>query len=152
MTEQSPITATVFTPTAGDVEGLMAWFTAYDALAVDGAVERMADVAIFPLTVTTNDSAGECVTQQWDRATFVQAMGMAGGEPGAPKPRLDNHRQPVFLNADLAVVVTDSTVTTGEHVQHMRYVDVMAKRAGEWRFTSMVQAGWGDMLRQHLGA
>lgn len=152
MSEQSPITAAAFTPTARDVEGLLAWFAAYDALAAEGDVEAMADVAVFPLTVTTNDSAGECVTQQWDRATFVQAMGMAGGEPGAPRPRLDNHRQPVFLNAHLAVVVTDSAVTTADQVQHMRYVDVMARRGGEWRFTSMIQAGWGDMLREHLGA
>ena len=149
MSDQSPITATAFTPSAQDVEQLMAWFAAYDALAEKGDVEAMADVALFPLTVTTNDSAGECVTQQWDRATFVQAMGAAGGDP---KPRLDNHRRPVFLNADLAVVVTDSTVTTADQVQHMRYVDVMAKTAGQWRFTSMVQAGWGDMLREHFGA
>ncbi len=142
MSEQSPITSAVYTPADQDVTRLLDWFAAYDALAERGDVEGMADVALFPLTVTTNDSAGECVTQQWDRDTFVQAMGMAASEP-----RLDNHRRPVFLNADLAVVVTDSTVTTGEQVQHMRYVDVMAKTGGEWRFTSMIQAGWGDMLR-----
>ena len=151
LSDQSPITTTAFTPSAQDAERLAAWFAAYDAYAERGDVEAMADAALFPLTVTTNDSAGECVTQQWDRATFVQAMGMAG-EPGAPKPRLDNRRAPVFLNADLAVVVTDSTVTIGDQVQHMRYVDVMAKTGGEWRFTSMIQAGWGDMLREYLGA
>ncbi|MFF5228955.1 hypothetical protein [Dactylosporangium sp. NPDC000521] len=149
LSEQSPITNAVFMPDDKDVARLLDWFAAYDALAERGDVEGMADVALFPLTVTTNDSAGECVTQQWDRATFVQAMRAAVGEP---RPRLDNQRQPVFLNADLAVVVTDSTVTTGEQVLHMRYVDVMAKTGGEWRFTSMIQAGWGDMLRAASGA
>ncbi|MEV0564159.1 DUF4440 domain-containing protein [Dactylosporangium sp. NPDC050588] len=149
MSDQSPITSAAYTPEDEDVTRLLDWFAAYDALAERGDVERMADVALFPLTVTTNDSAGECVTQQWDRATFIQAMGAAVGEP---RPRLDNHRRPVFLNADLAVVVTDSTVTTGEQVQHMRYVDVMAKTGGEWRFTSMIQAGWGDMPRGAFGA
>jgi hypothetical protein len=54
----------------------------------------------------------------------------------------------VFLNRDLAVVITDSTVTAGGEVQHMRYVDVMAKSGGAWGFKSMIQAGWGDMLTQ----
>ena len=54
--------------------------------------------------------------------------------------------------ADLAVVVTDSTVTADGQTRHMRYVDVMAKTGGEWRFKSMIQAGWGDMLTQYLGA
>jgi hypothetical protein len=43
-------------------------------------------------------------------------------------------------------------VTTGTDIQHMRYADIMAKHDGQWRFTSMVQAGWGDMMRQYFGA
>lgn len=148
MNDQSPYTATGFTPTDEQVQGLLAWFAEYDAHVVKGDVEAMADMALFPLVVMTNDSAGECVAQDWDRATFVQAMGMATG--GAP--RLQNQRTPVFLGPDLAVVVTNTTVTTGDEVAHMRYVDIMAKTGGRWRFKSMVQAGWGDMMRQYLGA
>lgn len=58
----------------------------------------------------------------------------------------------MFLNRDLAVVVTDAAVTVAGQTQHMRYVDVMAKTGGEWRFASMIQDGWGDMLKQQPGA
>ncbi|MEU4690703.1 DUF4440 domain-containing protein [Actinoplanes sp. NPDC023714] len=148
MTAQNPLTAAPFTPTADDTASLMAWFDRYDALVRRHDVEAMADMARFPLTVMTSDSAGEYVTQQWDRATFVQTM-----DAGAGDLNLDNQRRPFFLNHDIAVVVTDTTVTAvGEEVRHMRYVDVMAKTGGEWRFTSMIQGGWGDMLKQYLGA
>ena len=146
MTEQSPFSTAPFTPTPQDTATLLAWFERYDELARRNDVQAMADAARFPLTVTTNDSAGECVTQQWDRDTFVQAMSMD------MSARLDNERRPAFLNSDLAVVVTDSAVTADDQTHHMRYVDVMAKVGGEWSFTSMVQAGWGDMLQQHSAA
>jgi hypothetical protein len=149
MTEQSPFAATPFRPTEQQVADLLAWFAEYDALVRKGDIEGMADKALFPLTVFSNDSAGECVTQQWDRATFVQAMGQA---TDGPQPEFENHREPHFLGTDIAVVVTTTVMTVGTDVQHMRYADVMAKAGGQWRFTSMVQSGWGDMMRQYLGA
>jgi hypothetical protein len=147
MTDQSPLTTAPFEVTPEQTRALLDWFDRYDGYARDNDTEAMADVARFPLTVTTNDSSGECVTQQWDRDTFVQSMSMA-----ATSAKIDNLRRPVFLNADLAVVITDSTVTTEGQTLHMRYADVMAKVGGEWRFTSMIQAGWGDMLNQYTAA
>jgi ketosteroid isomerase-like protein len=148
MTEQSPFTATPFAPTAHDTQTLLAWFARYDDHVRRNDTEAMADMALFPLIVMTNDSAGECVAHQWDRDTFRQAMDMSAD----PSIQIDNERRPVFLNSDLAVVVTDSTVTADGQTRHMRYVDVMAKTGGEWRFKSMIQAGWGDMLKEYLGA
>jgi SnoaL-like domain len=146
-TDQSPLTDAGFVPTEQDTADLLAWFAEYDALAARNDVEAMADTALFPITVISNDSAGNGVTQIWDRAAFVQAMSDAmEGELG--DLRMENRRRPTFLNRDLAVVVTDSTVTTGGGVQHLRYVDVMVKSDGSWRFASMIQAGWGDMLKQ----
>lgn len=149
MSAQSPFSPTPFQPSEQQVGDLSAWFAEYDALAREGDVESMADRALFPLTVVSNDSAGECVTQQWDRTTFVQAMGQV---TDGPQPVLENHREPHFLAADLAVVVTTTVLTSGTDIQHMRYADIMAKTGGQWRFKSMVQAGWGDMMRQYLGA
>jgi hypothetical protein len=145
----SPFTSTPFVPTDQQVADLLAWFAEYDALARKNDVEAMADQALFPLTVISHDSAGERVTQQWNRETFVQAMGAA---TDGPQPVLENHREPHFLSADLAVVVTTTVVTSGTDIQHMRYADIMAKSGGQWRFTSMLQAGWGDMMREYFGA
>lgn len=143
LTDQNPLTTVPFQATAEQTRELLDWFDRYDAYARDLDTAAMADMGRFPLTVTTNDSRGECVTQQWDRDTFVQSMSMA-----ATSAAISNLRHPAFLNADLAVVVTDSTVTTDGQTLHMRYADVMAKVAGEWRFTAMIQAGWGDLLNQ----
>ncbi|GAB7037387.1 MULTISPECIES: nuclear transport factor 2 family protein [Catenuloplanes] len=139
-----------YTPTHDEVGALLDWFARYDSHARDNDIEAMADMALFPLMVMTDDSAGECVGQVWDRATFVAAMSMAGA--GSATVDFDNRRSPVFLDADLAVVTTDSTMTIDGEISRTRYVDVMAKEHGEWRFKSMIQPGWGDMLRQHLGA
>ena len=146
MTEQSPFTATPFTPADDDVRSLLDWFDRYDGHARRHDIEAMADMALFPLVVMTNDSAGECVVQEWDRATFVQAM-----DTGTSSADIANRREPAFLGADLAAVVTDATVTEDGRVQHMRYVDVMAKEGGDWRFKSMIQSGWGDMLKAYAG-
>jgi hypothetical protein len=144
---QSPITDAGFGPTEQDTEDLLAWFAEYDARAVAKDVEAMADLAHFPITVVTNDSAGNGVTQVWDREAFVRAM-TAATQGDLGDLAMENQRRPTFLNRDLAVVVTDSTVTVGDQVQHLRYADVMVKSAGEWRFTSMIQGGWGDMLKE----
>jgi hypothetical protein len=146
-TDQSPLTDTGFVPTEQDTADLLAWFAGYDGLAARNDVESMADTALFPITVVTSDSAGNGVTQVWDRAAFVQAMSAAmEGEPA--DLAMENRRHPAFLNRDLAVVVTDSTVTAAGRVQHLRYADVMVKSEGSWRFSGMIQAGWGDMLKQ----
>lgn len=144
---QSPLTGTGFEPTEQDRADLLAWFEEYDALALRKDVEAMADTAHFPITVVTNDSAGNGVTQVWDRPAFVRAMG-AAMEGDLGDLTMENHRRPTFLNRDLAVVVTDSTVTAGEEVRHLRYADVMVKSAGSWRFAGMIQGGWGDMLKE----
>jgi hypothetical protein len=147
MTEQTPLTDLAFEPTDEDTAELLAWFADYDALAARGDVEAMADTAFFPITVVTNDSTGEGVTQQWDRGTFVRSM-RAAMDGELSDLSMENRRRPTFLNRDLAVVVTDSTVTAAGQVQHLRYADVMVRSAGAWRFTSMIQAGWGDGLKQ----
>jgi hypothetical protein len=56
------------------VADLLAWFADYDDRAVAKDVEAMADMAHFPITVVTDDSAGNGVTQVWDRDASVQAM------------------------------------------------------------------------------
>jgi len=144
---QSPLTDAGFEATEQDTADLLAWFAEYDARAVAKDVEGMADAAHFPITVVTNDSAGEAVTRVWDRSAFVRAM-TAATQGDLGDLEMQNRRRPTFLNRDLAVVVTDSTVTAGGQVRHLRYADVMVKSGGSWRFTSMIQAGWGDMLKE----
>ncbi len=126
-----------YTPAADEVDALLDWFARYDAHARGNDTEAMADMAIFPLMVMTDDSAGESVAQVWDRPTFIAAMSMAGADTA--RVEFDNHRSPTFLDAHLAVVTTDSTMIIDGETTRTRYVDVMARQNGEWRFKSMIQ-------------
>lgn len=56
-------------------------------------------------------------------------------------------RTPFFLSNNLVVVITDAAITVGVQKQTMRYADVLAKVDGKWRFQTMAQSGWGDMLK-----
>ena len=71
-----------FVPTADDLAGIDAWFARYDALATAGDVEAMADMALFPLNLATDDAQGNGSAWQWTREQFVSGMGAAMGPEG----------------------------------------------------------------------
>ena len=149
---QQDTTAQAFQPSEKNMKSLMDWFAKYDGHVLKNELDRMADMAFFPIIVMTDDSAGNCVTQNWDRDTFKQAMDLAAQGVDVTTLKIQNHRNPTFLSENLAVVVTDAVTTVGETTQQSRYVDIMVKQNGEWKYKSMAQAGWGDMLKQYFGA
>jgi hypothetical protein len=133
-----------FQPTEEDRASVAAWFDEYDAHAGNSDVERMADMALFPLNVVSDAEAGNGSAAQWTRGQFVATMSHVVG--GAGETRMESERTPVFLTAQLVLVITNATFTTGEHVQPVRYADLLVKQDGRWLFQTMVQGGWGDQL------
>lgn len=139
---------TGYTPTAEERAALQDWFAAYDAASAQRDVDRMADLAVFPLNLVSDDEAGDGVAAQWDRdqylAVMAQVMGSAadGEEIG-----FESTRTPVFLSPAMAVVFTDSVMTADGRTQRLRYADVLVRRDGAWAFQTMLQSGWGDQLR-----
>ncbi|GGK19089.1 hypothetical protein GCM10011583_58650 [Streptomyces camponoticapitis] len=139
---------TGYTPSAAELASVDAWFAAYDAHSAKREIERMADLAVFPLNLVSDDSAGEGASAQWDREQFVATMTQVMGGSGDGDLTFDSVRTPVFLSSAMVVVFTDSTMTTaGGETQQLRYADVLIKRNGEWAFQTMIQGGWGDNLR-----
>ncbi|MDT9683225.1 nuclear transport factor 2 family protein [Streptomyces sp. TRM76323] len=136
---------TGYVPTAEDRAGLDAWFAEYDARSARRDVAGMADMAVFPLSLVSDDSAGEGRTAQWDRERFVATMTGVMGD-GAGDIAFESTRTPVFLSPALAVVFTDSTMTADGETRRLRYADVLVKRDGAWAFQTMIQGGWGDTL------
>ncbi|URM89926.1 nuclear transport factor 2 family protein [Streptomyces sp. MRC013] len=136
---------TGYVPTAEDRAGLDAWFAEYDARSARRDVEGMADMAVFPLNLVTDDTAGEGRSAQWDRDRFVAVMtGVMGGGDG--DVAFESTRTPVFLSPSMAVVFSDSTVTAGGEKRQLRYADVLIRRGGAWAFQTMMQGGWGGAL------
>ncbi|MEU7050957.1 nuclear transport factor 2 family protein [Streptomyces eurythermus] len=136
---------TGYTPTAEDRASLDAWFAEYDAASGRRDVRRMADMAVFPLNLVSDDSAGDARSAQWDRDRFLATMTHVMGD-GDQDITFESTRTPVFLSSSMAVVFTDSTMTADGHSQRLRYADILLKRDGRWAFQTMIQSGWGDNL------
>ncbi|MDQ1008306.1 hypothetical protein QFZ82_002791 [Streptomyces sp. V4I23] len=137
---------TGYTPTAEELASIQEWFAAYDEASAERDVERMADMAVFPLNLVSDDSAGDGASAQWDRQQFVRTMTHVMGD-GGDDIAFESVRTPVLLSPAMAVVLTDSTMTTDGHTQQLRYADVLIRRDGRWAFQTMMQGGWGDNLR-----
>ncbi|WP_228979837.1 nuclear transport factor 2 family protein [Streptomyces sp. DH12] len=136
---------TGYTPTPEDRASLDAWFAEYDARSARRDVDGMADLAVFPLNLVSDDSAGDGRSAQWDRDRFVATMTHVMGD-GADDITFESTRTPVFLSPAMAVVFTDSTMTTGDTTRQLRYADILVRRRGQWAFQTMIQGGWGDNL------
>ncbi|MBB2912175.1 hypothetical protein FHS43_003455 [Streptosporangium becharense] len=83
-TQGSPFGSGSFTPTAEDLASVEAWFAEYDAHSAKVDVERMADMAMFPLNVVTDSPGGDGLAAQWTREQFMRTMAqaMGGAETG----------------------------------------------------------------------
>lgn len=136
---------TGYTPAAEELASIQEWFAAYDAHSAKRDVERMADLAVFPLNLVSDDSAGNGASAQWNRAQFIETMGQVMGG-GSDDITFESTRTPVFLSPAMAVVFTDSTMTMDGQTQQLRYADILIRRDGEWAFQTMIQGGWGDNL------
>ncbi|MFF8844595.1 nuclear transport factor 2 family protein [Streptomyces sp. NPDC015127] len=137
---------TGYTPTDEELTSIQEWFAAYDEASARRDIERMADMAVFPLNLVSDDSAGNGASAQWDRQQFVRTMTQVMGD-GSDDITFASVRTPVFLSPAMAVVFTDSTMTMDGHTQQLRYADVLIRRDGRWAFQTMLQGGWGDQLR-----
>ncbi|MEU3600938.1 nuclear transport factor 2 family protein [Streptomyces sp. NPDC006798] len=135
-----------YTPTADDLASIDAWFADYDAAAARRDVEAMADRAVFPLNLVSDNEAGDAATAQWDRRQFIETMTYVMGD-GSEDIGFESVRTPVFLSAAMAVVFTDSTMTAQGATQRLRYADILVRQGGKWAFQTMIQGGWGDNLR-----
>jgi hypothetical protein len=137
---------TGYTPSAEELASIQEWFAAYDAHSAKRDVGRMADMAVFPLNLISDDAAGNGASAQWDRRQFVETMSHVMGE-GSDDISFESVRTPVFLSPAMAVVFTDSTMTMDGRTQQLRYADILIKQDGKWAFQTMMQGGWGDNLR-----
>ncbi|WP_030798081.1 DUF4440 domain-containing protein [Streptomyces sp. NRRL S-337] len=136
---------TGYVPTTEDRASLDAWFAEYDAQSAKRNIERMAEMAVFPLNLVSDDASGNGRSAQWDREQFVATMTHVMGD-GSEDIGFESIRTPVFLSPAIAVVFTDSTMTIQGETQQLRYADILIRQDGKWAFQTMIQGGWGDNL------
>lgn len=140
-TQQYPSAAAGFVPTEEQVDGVLAWFAEYDANAAAGEVERMADMAVFPVNVVSDSDDGGGPAKSWTREEFVRRMREQGaGQDGI---EMQSHRTPVFVNENLVFVVTDATFTVDGQTHAVRYGDLLVRTGDRWAFQTMVSGSFG---------
>jgi hypothetical protein len=113
------------------MDEVLEWFERWDALAMAGDVEQMADMALFPVNAVTDGQA-----TSWDRERFLHDMAEQVGGGGDLK--MESVRTPHFINDNLVFVITEGTIN-GTPV---RYGDLLVRVDGAWKFQTMVQGGW----------
>lgn len=136
---------TGYTPTVTEIAELRDWFIRYDGHGAKARLEHMADMADFPVNLVTDGGTGNAWTGSWSRPEFLAVMSRVMGD-GSTELSFDSTRVPFFLTGSLAIVFTDSTMTTAGQTHRMRYADILVKKEGAWSFQTMVQGGWADML------
>ncbi|AQZ67125.1 unnamed protein product [[Actinomadura] parvosata subsp. kistnae] len=131
-----------YQPSDEDLKSVEAWFAEYDALAEQGAIEQLADLAVFPMNLATDVPGGRAAVRQWTREEYVEAMrqAMGGGTAGLD---LRSVRTPHFVSENLVVVETEATMTVDGRTESMSYVDLLVRTEDGWAFQTMVQGGWG---------
>ncbi|SDH78971.1 hypothetical protein SAMN05192558_10559 [Actinokineospora alba] len=129
----------MYQPTDEALESVRQWFVDYDALAERGAVEEMADLAVFPLNLATDVPGGHAAVAQWSREEYVRTMTEVVGDGAA----MESVRTPHFLSENLVVVITEAAVTVEGERQELTYADVLVRTTQGWAFQTMVQGGWG---------
>ncbi|MEV0582987.1 nuclear transport factor 2 family protein [Nonomuraea sp. NPDC050310] len=132
----------MYQPSVEELKSIEAWFADYDRLADEGAIERLADLAVFPMNLATDVPGGYAAVRQWSREEYVEAMkeSMGGGTAGLD---LTSKRTPRFLSENLVVVETEAEMTIEGQRQRMHYADLLIRTEQGWAFQTMVQAGWG---------
>lgn len=116
------------------------------AEAADKAGDMDAMVALhdFPIFMATDDAKGMTEAKMYSKDEYVQMM-----KPmfeNMPKDLKTTHKSNVTVLSDaLAVMTDDFTMTMGKTKITGRNASWLVKVDGQWKWKSMVEAGWGGM-------
>lgn len=114
-----------------------------DALMAKGDMEAMFARVHFPVFMATDNAQGAIEARTYSRDEYIAMM-----KPffeNAPKDMKTLHKPTITLLSDsLAVVVDEFTMVQGKMRFGGKNMSLLAKIDGQWKFKSMVEAGWGN--------
>jgi hypothetical protein len=120
------------------------FFKKMEAAGQKGDLEATAAMHDFPLFMATDDLKGVPEAKSYSKEEFVAMM-----KPfyeNMPKDAKTTHKPAYTVLSDsLVVVVDDFTMTMGKTKIAGKNSGLLVKVGGEWKFKSMVEAGWGGM-------
>jgi hypothetical protein len=109
-----------------------------------GDLEAAANMIDFPIYMATDDLKGVPEAKESTREQYMAMM-----KPfyeHMPKGMKMTHKPTVTVLSDSLVAVTDDFTTTGDKMKMSgRNAGLLVKRDGQWKWKTMVEAGWGGM-------
>lgn len=124
-----------------DIEELYKRADAAEAANDTAARHAMID---FPVFMVTDDKSGVPSGELMTQATYDAAMAQNGEMPKGMKMA---HKLTISVLSDaLATVVDDFTMTMGKNKMTGRNTSLVVKTGGMWKWKSMIEAGWGEMM------
>jgi hypothetical protein len=116
-----------------------------EAMEKKGDHEAMLAMIDFPVYMGTDDSKGAPTAEEWNQEKYISVMKPFWEH--APKDSKMTHKLTINVLSDsLANVVDDFTMTGGGHKMAGRNMCLLVKKDGQWKWKSMVEAGWGDSM------
>ena len=123
---------------------VMEFFKQQEELGNKGDMEAMIAAYDFPIYMATDDLKGVPEAREYNREEYVAMM-----KPfyeNAPKDMKVTHKPTISVLSDSLVnVVDDFTMTQGKQKITGRNTSLLVKRDGQWKWKTMIEAGWGGM-------
>ena len=137
-----------------DRQEILALCKSLQAAETKGDLEAAAALVDFPVLMVTDDAKGEATSGAWDREKWLKVMAPFYEKP---KPGMHvTHSPTIFTVTDSLATVGDQwTMTmggeagaTGVKKVTARSSMLVIRKGGHWRVKSMVEGGWGDVMKE----
>ena len=125
-------------------------FKKMEAAEKAGDMDAMLAAVDFPVYMATDDMKGTPEAKEVNREQYVAMM--KPFHDNMPKDMKTTHKPTITILSDsLANVTDDFTMTMGKQKITGRNAGLLVKRDGQWKWKSMVEAGWGGMAPPGTG-
>ncbi|WP_224369992.1 nuclear transport factor 2 family protein [Hyalangium versicolor] len=120
------------------------FFKKMEAASQKGDTDTLTAMVDFPVYMATDDMKGMPEAKEYNREEYVAMM--KPFHENMPKDMKTTHKPTITVLSDsLATVVDDYTMTMGKQKVTGRDAGLLVKRDGQWKWKTMVSAGWGGM-------
>ncbi len=123
---------------------VMDFFKQQEELGKKGDMEGAMAAVDFPIFMITDDMQGKPESKPYSREEYIAMM-----KPfyeNMPKDMKVTHKPTITVLSDSLVSVTDDfTMTIGKQKVTGRNAAILVKTGGQWKWKSMIEAGYGGM-------
>ena len=129
-----------------DKKEIGALFSAMHQASVKGDLDAAAALMDFPVLMVTDDSSGQAMGETWDREKWLEVMKPFYSPHHEMKVK---HKPTITLLTDsLATIADEATITMGKKTVKARSSMLAVRKDDKWLVKSMVEGGWGDMMKE----